>query len=216
MHGPNRTSFVLALALLVAPPGVGAQPSPAQPAEAWLTLERVRDRLAEQPQSADFVQTYLPVGFSSGERETGRLALALPDCLRWDYRIPYPKSFLLCGETVYSWNEGETSGRQQRIDAGDQPGLDLLRLIIDRLQQRYEAALEAAGDGQVEVILTPRDRGGEIANARFRIDPAPARLVGLSYRDAEGNLTRFEISGYRPLTSRQLFTPPDEIDWIED
>ncbi|MFQ5948710.1 MAG: outer membrane lipoprotein carrier protein LolA [Acidimicrobiia bacterium] len=214
MYGLVRA--VLALALLGAAPSAATEKAPAEPPEAWRYLRQVRHRLAQQPQSADFVQTYLPAGFSSGERETGRLALALPDCLRWDYETPYPKSFLLCGKTVYSWNEGETSGRRQRIHAREERGLDLLRLGVEKLQEHYEATLETAGDGEIEVILTPLDRAIDIADARFRIDPAPALLVGLSYHDVEGNLTRFEISRYRPLASRHLFAPPEDIEWFED
>jgi outer membrane lipoprotein-sorting protein len=211
-----RGLLLLGLGLLAPSPQIGAEtPSPA-PNRAWGYLEELRDSLAATPQGADFVQTYLPAGFSSGEQENGRLALALPDCLRWDYETPYAKTFLLCDDTVYSWNEGETSGRRQLIEAHNASGLDLLRLGVDGLRQRYAAALEAADEGRVEVVLTPLEPDGEIASARFAIDPRSVRLLALGYSDLEGNLTRFEISGYSRLGSRDVFVPPEDIHWLED
>jgi len=63
----------------------------------WSVLSGVRESLvAAGPTGAEFSQVYVPAGFTSGEKEAGKLALALPDCLRWDYVAPYPKSFLLC------------------------------------------------------------------------------------------------------------------------
>ncbi len=214
MPGPMRS--IVAVGLLAVPPVVTAAKQPVDPSAAWRYLQQVRDRLTEHPQSADFVQTYLPAGFSSGDRETGRLALALPDCIRWDYESPYPRSFILCDTIVYSWNVGETSGRRQRIAAGEERGLDLLRLGVERLRQHYDARLEVVGDGTLEVVLSPMDGSEEIADARFRIDDQHDRLVGISYRDGQGNLTRFEFSDYRRLSSVRLFTPPENIEWLED
>ncbi len=72
--------------------------------DSWAVLSGVRQSLVEAgPTEASFTQTYIPAGFSSGEKETGRMSLSLPDCLRWDYQDPYPKGFLLCGEVVHTW-----------------------------------------------------------------------------------------------------------------
>ena len=80
----RRLNFCfLALALLL--PGAVA----AQEADPWTVLKNVRKSLVESgPTGAGFVQTYIPAGFTSGEKESGRLALHLPDCLRWDYTDP--------------------------------------------------------------------------------------------------------------------------------
>ncbi len=208
--------LLLGSGLLAQPPEIGAQTQPPAPSRAWDYLEELRDSLTASPQSADFVQTYLPSGFSTGEQENGRLALALPDCLRWDYETPYAKTFLLCGEMLYTWNQGETSGRRQHIDARNARGLDLLRLGVEELRQRYTAALEADRQGAVEVVLTPLEPDGDVASARFALDPQAVRLLALGYSDLEGNLTRFEISGYRQLDSREVFVPPEDIHWLDN
>ncbi len=114
----------LALLAVFASAGSAAAAEPAAGGDPWLTLERVRASLIEDgPAGAEFVQTYVPAGFSTGEEERGRLALALPDCLRWDYEEPYPKSFLLCGEEAfYLEPRGRAPAGATRSTARTSPG----------------------------------------------------------------------------------------------
>lgn len=199
----------LALLLFGGVAGAGAE-------EPWGLLERVRDELTRSPRQADFVQSYIPAGFSTGEQEDGRIFIALPDCVRWDYQSPYAKSFLLCEETVWTWNEGETSGRRQRLVADEQQGLDLLRLSVESLRGRYAASVETTAGGNLEILLSSLTPNDALRDARFLVDADRNLLIGLSYQDLEGNLTRFEISGYGPLGPGSIFAPPVEIEWLEE
>src|SRR5690349_20838124 len=157
----RTTLFLFALTLLLG----GAFPAMAQD-DPWAVLSSVRQSLVEAgPTGARFVQTYIPAGFSSGEKESGQLALQLPDCLRWDYTEPYPKGFLLCGGVVHAWNPEDQSGRRYRVDRKNEPGLDLLLLGVDDLKNRYQAAAKAGESGKVEVQLTPKGKIAELADA---------------------------------------------------
>jgi outer membrane lipoprotein-sorting protein len=202
-------ALAAAAALAVAAPAV----APAQ--DAWGVLEDVRESLAAAgPTGARFVQHYVPAGFTAGERESGTLALALPDCLRWDYLQPYPKGYLLCGSVAHQWNPEDGTGQRFTIDRKNEPGLDLLLLSVGDLRGRYRATSRRAG-GRVAVTLRPLRSLEELAEATLVVDPATQRLVEVSYRDREGNHTRFEISGYHRLPRRGQFTPPREIRWEE-
>jgi outer membrane lipoprotein-sorting protein len=182
----------------------------------WAVLSGVRQSLVEAgPTEASFTQTYIPAGFSSGEKETGRMFLALPDCLRWDYKDPYPKSFLLCGGVAHSWNPEDKTGRRYRIDRNNEPGLDLLLLGLDTLKKRYQASARTMDGGRVEVTLSPKEKLAELADASLTVDQDKQRLVAVSYHDREGNLTRFEIKDYRDLPRRGQFSPPANIRWEE-
>lgn len=207
-----------ALALLAgfASAGSAAAAEPTAAGDPWLTLERVRSSLiADGPAGAEFVQTYVPAGFSTGEEERGRLALALPDCLRWDYEEPYPKSFLLCGEEAFYWNPEDGTGRRYSIDREAEPGLDLLLLGLEELRGRYQAEAESSG-GRVAVTLTPKREMVELAGARMVVDEGSRRLVEVSYTDREGGRSRFVLTGYRPIEEDGLFSPPDGIVWERD
>jgi len=181
----------------------------------WASLERLRAALAaEAPLVASFEQTFVPAGFEGGDVERGEVALSLPDCLRWDYRDPVDKSFLICGDRAWSWVAGEPRGRRISIDAESELGLDLLLLPVEELAARYRltvasdepgAALRleplAADLGGVEVVLDP--------------DPEGTRLERLEWRDEEGNLTRFHFDGWGRLDDTERFTPPAELDWTD-
>jgi len=207
----RRLSLALstALALLASLPAAAQDP--------WTVLKDVRQSLVEAgPTGASFSQTFIAAGFSSGDQESGRLALALPDCMRWDYLNPFPKSFLLCGGTVHAWNEGDPTGRRYRVDRKNEPGLDLLLLGVDELKARYQATATTVLGGRIEIALSPKDKKlAELKDATLTVDPVSRRVVAVSYHDSEGNLTKFEITGYQDLSRQGNFSPPANIRWIE-
>jgi hypothetical protein len=224
------SSAVIGASAAAPAPSSGAA-SASSAADPWVWLARVRRSLVEAgPTGATFTQTYIPAGFTGGEKETGSLSLHLPDCLRWDYNDPYPKGFLLCGDLVHAWNPEDHTGRRYHVDRKAEPGLDLLLLGVDDLKARYGATARSTPNGQVEIALSPKARTGQLSDASLAIDPASLRLVGVSYHDREGNLTHFQIAGYHSLSAGGPhaaggqgahggeggdFAPPAGIRWEE-
>ena len=199
------------VALLVAAPFESAAGA-AEAADPWTLLAQTRERMHEAgPKLLSFTQTYLPTGFDRGEEERGRVALDLPKCVRWDYDDPYPKSFLLCGETLWSWNSGEPAGHMYALDQA-QPGLDLLLLATGELLQRYTVTAQAAGNA-THVALVPKAGGtNELKDAAILVGK-DGTLRELTYRDAEGNRTTFRFSDRRALADRSVFTAPGNLKW---
>ena len=182
---------------------------------AWTAIAQFRAELEKQsPLKAGFVQTYIPAGFSSGDSEKGLLMISLPDCLRWDYSEPFPKSFLLCKETAWYWNPGETVGQRYSVDR-QTPGLDFFLLPTNTLKDRYNASSKANDDGSMTVTLVPTQPSDDVVNATLLLSASDRRLDALSYTDIEGNLTRFEMSDYlmRQTFEATLFVAPKEIEW---
>jgi hypothetical protein len=161
-----------------------------------------------------FTQTFLPAGFEQGETETGTLAISLPTCLRWDYGEPFPKSFLLCQDTVYYWNPGEVRGHRYPVENEEAPGLDFFLLTTDDLRLRYNATAEQL-DGRLHVHLQPIRPTDDVVSLEVLLDPRTDRVLRLSYEDAEGNTTRFELEGYQPGADPGLFEPPAGVEWEE-
>lgn len=182
----------------------------------WQALTELRLHLAASGALvAKFRQTFVPAGFATGDEESGRVALALPDCLRWDYLSPYRKSFLLCGSRAWSWVEGEPQGQRMDVEAKDEAGLDLLLRPADELRSRYRAAFAPGEGGEVVVVLEPASAGGTLVRAELHMDAGQRELLALKTRDVEGNETRFWFSGYRPIADPDPFTPPRELEWKE-
>lgn len=179
----------------------------------WKALERLRLSLqAESPISADFVQTFLPAGFSEGEAENGTLGISLPDCLRWDYGEPFPKSFLLCDDTAYYWNPGETLGKRYSAVDEQSPGLDFFLLSTEDLRARYRATGSEVEVG-VLIDLEPIHPTDDVVELHVLLDRDHTRILELRYKDSEGNLTVFAMSDYRRGAVPGQFTPPAEIEW---
>jgi hypothetical protein len=211
----ERKQLLLILMMALTWAGTARAQTAAAP-DPWKVLQGVRQSLVDSgPTAAAFTQTYIPAGFSSGDSESGRLALALPDCLRWDYQDPYPKGFLLCGGVAHSWSAQDKKGRRYRIDRRNEPGLDLLLLGVDDLKNRYRATSRRLDGGKIAVDLAPlaAKRQEELTDASFVVDPAAQRLAEVSYHDREGNLTRFVIKDYKGLPRQGQFSPPSGIRW---
>lgn len=191
--------------------------SPVAAEDPWEALEAVRRDLGDAgPTQAEFRQTYLPAGFSSGESESGRMALDLPRCLRWDYREPYAKSYLLCDNTAWAWAEGDPAGQRQELEPRREPGLDLLLLGTEDLRQRYRADARTEGEGadaRLRLELEPLVPSAQLRRAVLVIDTGSRRLRRLETEDAEGNRTAFDIDAYAPLEEGVSFTPPEELEW---
>lgn len=209
----RRESVGLLLVLFtVATAGLAAESTDNDP---WILLHEAREALSAAPLSATFTQAFRPAGFTGEDLESGRLHLDLPDCVRWDYREPFAKSYLLCDEIVFMWNEGESSGRRFAIRAAEQPGLDLMTLQVDRLRNRYAATVAEIADDRIELALEPLELSGELVSASVVIDRGERCPVRIEYIDRQGNRTRFDIEDYAPLDNTDRFEPPAEIEWLE-
>lgn len=204
---PDLLASLVALALASMP--AGATDSP------WQALDQLRATFARTgPQTARFTQTFLPAGFEDGETETGTLAISLPDCLRWDYGEPFPKTFLLCQDTVYYWNPGEVRGHRYPVQNEEAPGLDFFLLTTDNLRLRYNATAERIADG-LHVHLAPIRPTDDVVSLEVLLDVGGERVLRLAYEDAEGNNTRFELTDYRSGVQPGIFEPPAGIEWEE-
>lgn len=207
----DRRVAVLLLAFTLA----GSLPSPgaADAPDPWEALSRLRMGLEEAgPQEMSFEQTFVPAGFSTGETESGTVVIDLPRCVRWDYLDPYPRSFLLCGTELHTWNAGESTGQLYALDRS-QPGLDLLMLDRGLLEKTYTATLEEDGDDLV-LRLEPRDDASRaLASAEIRFTAAGDRVREIAYRDGEGNRTRFRFGESRPVAAGDRFQPPPGMGW---
>ena len=212
----SRALVVLCCAIVAAPIAAADPPKGSPKDDAWQSIETFRGNLARRsPFTAKFVQTFLPEGFSTGEKESGRMALHLPDCLRWDYDEPYPKSFILCGDVIHFWNPGDAEGQMDKIDADHEPGLDLLLVSVDELQKRYSATLKRGADG-VAITLKPTTPNEFVAEATLELDAKLDRLLVLRYLDPEGNRTEFKISGFEAGVKTGTFNPPKDVKWLDE
>ncbi|GMU67442.1 MAG: hypothetical protein AMXMBFR36_37160 [Acidobacteriota bacterium] len=211
---PRLVAVAIAGVIALPPPGLASAPS--DDADPWQLLARLRRELATgSPLAGDFVQTFTPAGFTTGETESGHVSLSMPDCLRWDYLEPYRKSYLVCGSRAWSWVEAEPRGQRITIDPDEEMGLDLLLLPAEELAARYRARVEAGTDGEIELALEPIDPESPLVAANLTVAAGGDRPAALDYRDREGNVTGFRFSNWRRLEDGESFAPPAGVEWTE-
>jgi hypothetical protein len=182
----------------------------------WQAIETLRVALAaDGPVEAEFSQSFVPAGFTTGDTESGAVALSLPDCLRWDYLEPDRKSFLVCGARAWSWVESEPQGQRFTIEADREIGLDLLLLPAAELAMRYRATAHRSAQDELEIVLEPLAADGALAVANLVIAAGGRRPAALDWRDREGSVTSFRFSGWRELADGDRFAPPLGLEWSD-
>lgn len=179
-----------ALAALVGGLAGGARAA-GDPEAAQQLLRHVEERHARlQTLSADFTQTFRSAAIGHEVVETGRIFVKRPGRMRWDYRRPDKKVFLIQADgTTLAYVPADRSAVRSRIPA-DAPHLRLLLGESD-----------LSGDFQVEEVtlksprvpgtrhlrLTPRGTLGEIDLVYLEVDPDTYRVARVLIVDREGN-----------------------------
>ncbi len=181
------------VALLAAAPGGDA------------TLERVAAALRRSPcWRVEFTQRYLPAGFESGASERGRLTVAFPARLRFDYAGPAARVFATDGAIARHVDPLAASCTAVRLDAGAWGRLPLAALL-DPGAARATFAIAAAGR---TLTLTARDPTPELATVEIVVagDGLPARVTVV---DGSGNRNEFSFVSWTPASEPaiELFRP---------
>lgn len=187
-----------------------------QPAvDPWGVLTSTRNALAHAAIALPFEQSFVPAGFNSGDRETGIASFGLPRCVRWDYVDPDPRSYLLCDNTVLTWNQGEDAGRRQHLDGRESGPFELWLAPLDELERNYRATLDDLNGDHLVLTVRP-SRQAEFDRAQIVIDRQTRLPVGFEYQDFEGNVTSFDFGDAELVDGDDPRFEPPPIEWIEE
>lgn len=150
------------------------------------------------------------------ESASGRLAVAAPDRLRWEYVKPYPQLIVADGTTVWVYEPDldQVSKRPQGVEEANSP-LALL-LHPERLERGYVVKEAGVQDGVAWLEITPRNADASFKRARLGF--AGAQLVRMAYEDALGQRTDIRFSQWQrnPDFAKDTFrfVPPAGVDVI--
>lgn len=208
--GANVPALALApalalVALLVAPaaaapaPSAGGTPKPpsgaATPVEAPREADRIvramEDRLSRAASlAANFTQTFRSAATMQQVVERGRLFVKRPGHMRWDYRQPDKKVFLLRPDgTTLVWIPADYSAVKSRLPA-DAPHLHLL-LGDSRLLDSFAASevqlKQPVFPGSKQIKLTPRKPADGIEVVYLEIDARTHAIGRVLVIDPMGN-----------------------------
>ena len=106
--------------------------------------------------------------------------------------------------------------KRLEIGSDSDPGLDLMRLDLATLRERYEVEALGTEDGELQVVLHPLLENFHLVQATLSLANQGERLGAVSFRDREGNLTTFNFTDYQALDDPGLFSPPENLEWMDD
>ena len=148
--------WILALLALAAASGAPSAAGPDAP-EALAGLQRWLDGTRQL--QCNFVQELLSGALGSGLKESGRLYIARPGRMRWDYLEPERKVALIDGQRTTLYVEEDRELVRGRLD-GEGELLPALLVGEGRLAGLFSAELLAVSAAGVELRLVPL-RAGE-------------------------------------------------------
>lgn len=197
---------LLAACLATARILAGATPAAAvsETADAPAILRAIVAAYTAKPAySMTFVQSYAPSGFPDASPETGTLTIQAPASLRFDYDGPEGKVYTFDGRAARQYVAVDEQIVLKTLSGAEKARLPLLFLQPpSEILERFAAVAKAAGNGLVELSLTPR------ADADLKSVSALATSAGelkrLVVLDGEGNRTTFTFTNQTPRRKRPV------------
>jgi outer membrane lipoprotein-sorting protein len=168
-------------------------------------LERLASALRASPAwQADFMQVYTPEGFTEGTSEKGKVTVAPPARLRFDYTTGSPRVFATDGSIGRLVDPAAGSCDAVRLDAGDWGRLPLAALL-DPVAARRAFTVESEGQ---TLRLSPREPSPELAGITVELD-AKGMPEAVTVRDTSGTRNRFTFNRWHPVAepSPSFFAP---------
>jgi outer membrane lipoprotein carrier protein len=213
-----RGGLILAAALLTS--CLCAQPHTPSAQDSAHDLAQRIDRHYNQLRSlrAGFTESYEGLGIR--RTESGTLLLLKPGRMKWEYRQPAGKLFLLDGK--YAWFYSRGDSQVQRIPAKQLDDLrSPLRFLLGHTELERELSnltLAPAANGRF--TLTGRPRGQEKRVSRLTLTvTADGDITGIEIEEADGAMTRFTFSGEQPNAPVPAetfrFTPPSGVPVVD-
>jgi len=198
-------AVVLLLAVLAVPAAparaAGAAPPAAAPDAPTLLRSIVNAYTARPAFRMTFSQRYAPSGFPDASPETGTLTIQAPASLRFDYDGTEGKVYTFDGRAARQYVAVDRQIVLKTLTAAEKARLPLLFLQPpSEVLARFTAVAKRAGDGLVELTLTPRGEG-DLRSVSALATPSGEirRLVVL---DGEENRTTFDFKDLAPIAKR--------------
>jgi outer membrane lipoprotein-sorting protein len=176
-------------------------------------LSSVRKTYTASPSfTCTFVQTYVPAGFAPASPESGRVTMAAPDRIRFDYDGGEGKLFTFDGTRARQYVAADRQLVVRTLTPAEKERLPLLFFESPEALLRRFVVSAVPGEGDLtDLTLTPRS-GGEPATLELAVAPS-GEVRRLAVTDLAGNRTTFTFtglvsSGRRPAADFAPEPPP--------
>lgn len=165
-----------------------------------------------------FTESYEGLGMN--RTESGTLLVAKPGRMKWEYKSPPGKMFLLDGS--YSWFYTPGAPQVQRIPTKELDDLrSPLRLLLGHTKLEKEIGnltLATAPNGQFTLTGVPKGLEKRVARLTLTVT-AEGAITGIETEETDGALTRFTFTNEEPDATLPAatfhFTPPKGVPVVD-
>ena len=162
---------------------------------------------ANEGYQADFVQKFIPKGFTKERVERGTVIFGSAPRMRWSYRAPEKKEFVFDGSTSWLYAPADRQVTVATLGEKERKSLPWVLLSDPASLGREYKVRETRRGGEVETVLDPRSADALVRDLTVVTGASDGRIRKISYADRQGNRTTFEFTGYKPVsTGKEMFT----------
>ncbi len=147
---------------------------------------------------AQFVQKFLPKGFTREQVEKGSVLFGDPPRMRWTYLAPEPKVFVFDGTTSWFYTPADRQVAVTTLTDEQKKDIPFLFLADSAAVTKLFTVRELKKGRQIVTTLTSREQGAAIPEAKITTS-TNHQIRSLEYKDQQGNRTLFEFSGHRKV-----------------
>ncbi|MBL9037412.1 MAG: outer membrane lipoprotein carrier protein LolA [Archangium sp.] len=193
------------VATLSADAGVPAAPVPSaapapKKAELAPDVKALVDRVQafyEQTKDfkADFTQAYTYKAFKRTQTSSGTVTFKKPALMRWEYAKPAPKTFVLAGERVYTYDPEAKLLTRAAINTSSLSASVTFLWGQGKLASEFSIAKKACATCTGTLLeLTPLVPDPRFQRVLLEIDPASAQVVRSTVIDPDGSENAISFS----------------------
>lgn len=144
--------------------------------------------------SADFKQVYTYKSFNRTQTSSGRVIFKKPGKMRWDYAVPSPKTFVISGNYLYTYDPEAKTLTKAAVDA-DQLSTSVTFLwgrgnLADEFSIKEEPCNQCIGR---LLVLTPRKHDARYRELRLEVDPKSAQVLRSTVIDPDQSENAIEF-----------------------
>ncbi len=172
------------VALSLARPAEATGPSALSGLQSWLDGTRTL--------SGRFEQSLVSGALGTGVKERGRIWVARPGKLRWDYLDPEKKVAIVDGERARLWIEADRQMWEGPIDASSAV-VSVLLSGHQRLDRLFLAEAVDSTNDHVRVRLRPRGNEAGVEDLVLTLDPKTGAISEAEVLDPSGNRMHFRF-----------------------
>jgi outer membrane lipoprotein carrier protein len=188
------------------------------PAKADDVVKKVQTYYAQtQKLKADFRQEYTNSTFGKTSSSDGKVYVAKPGKMRWDYSKPEAKYFISDGTTLWVYEEAQHQAFQQPLKDQILPVAVTFLYGQGDLATEFNAELDPGkygGKDDLCVKLTPKKPEAQYKNLWLVVDPADFHVKESVILEATGNVNHFTFFNMKQNAEAKVedkhfkFVPP--------